>query len=104
MTHILNKVKILEVGEVVFKSKSAEHGWNSNDICLLRDAGLKAVVLENLVLEIEIVLFARIFDFVRIELGQVGDLPSEASLCVWCCLSVRWLNSWVGGRVVGRVS
>ena len=82
MTHILNKVKILKVGEVVFKSKSVEHGWNSNNICLLKDAGSKAVVLENLVFEIEIILFARIFNFVRIELGQVGDLPSEVSLCI----------------------
>ena len=46
-----------------------EHSWNSNNICLLRDAGLKAVVLENLILKIKIVLFARIFDFVCIELG-----------------------------------
>jgi len=55
------------VGEVVFKGKAAEHSWNSNDIGLLRDAGSEAVVLEDLKLEIKVILFARVFDFVRVE-------------------------------------
>jgi len=55
------------VGEVVFKGKAAEHSWNSNNIGLLRDAGLEAVVLEDLKLEIKVILFARVFDFVRVE-------------------------------------
>jgi len=55
------------VGEVVFEGKAAEHSWNSNDIGLLRDAGSEAVVLEDLKLEIKVILFARVFDFVRVE-------------------------------------
>jgi hypothetical protein len=55
------------VGEVVFKSKAAEYSWNSNDIGLLRDAGLEVVVLEDLKLKIKVILFARVFNFVRIE-------------------------------------
>jgi hypothetical protein len=57
------------VGKVVFKSKAVEHSWNSNDIGLLRDAGSEAVVLEDLKLEIKVILFTRVFNFVRIELS-----------------------------------
>ena len=57
------------MGEVVFKSKAAEHSRNSNDVRLLRDASLKAVVLEDLKLKIEVILFARVFNFVRVELS-----------------------------------
>ena len=61
------KVKIFEVSEVVFKGKAAEHSWNSNNIGLLRDAGLEAVVLKDLELEIKVVLFAKVFNFIYIE-------------------------------------
>ena len=57
------------MGKVVFKGKAAEHSWNSNDIGLLRDTCSKVVVLEDLKLEIKVILFARVFDFVRIELS-----------------------------------
>ena len=57
------------MGKVVFKGKAAEHSWNSNDIGLLRDASLEVVVLEDLKLEIKVILFARVFDFVYIELS-----------------------------------
>ena len=57
------------MGKVVFKSKAAEHSWNSNDIGLLRDAGLEVVVLEDLKLEIEVILFARVFNFIYVELS-----------------------------------
>jgi len=57
------------VGKVVFKSKAAEHSRNSNGVRLLRDAGSEAVVLEDLKLKIKVILFARVFDFVRIELS-----------------------------------
>ena len=57
------------MGKVVFKSKAAEHSWNSNNIGLLRDAGSEAVVLEDLKLKIKVILFARVFNFVRIELS-----------------------------------
>jgi len=57
------------VGKVVFKGKAAEHSRNSNDIRLLRDAGSEAVVLEDLKLKIEVILFAGVFDFVRVELS-----------------------------------
>ena len=57
------------MGEVVFKSKAAEYSRNSNDVRLLRDASLEVVVLEDLKLEIEVILFARVFNFVRIELS-----------------------------------
>ena len=57
------------MGKVVFKGKAAEHRWNSNNIGLLRDASSEAVVLENLKLEIKVVLFTRVFDFVCIELS-----------------------------------
>jgi hypothetical protein len=57
------------VGKVVFKGKAAEHSWNSNDIGLLRDAGSEAVVLEDLKLKIKVILFARVFNFVRVELS-----------------------------------
>ena len=63
------KVEIFKVGKVVFKGKAVEHSWNSNGIGLLRDAGLEAVVLEDLELKIKVVLFARVFDFVCIELS-----------------------------------
>jgi hypothetical protein len=57
------------VGKVVFKGKATEHRWNSNNIGLLRNASSEAVVLEDLKLKIEVVLFARVFDFVYIELS-----------------------------------
>jgi len=57
------------VGEVVFESKAAGHSRNSNDIRLLRDASLKVVVLEDLKLKIKVILFAGVFDFVRVELS-----------------------------------
>ena len=57
------------MGKVVFKSKPAEHNWNNNGICLLRDAGLKAVVLENLKLKIKIILFTRVLNFIYIKLS-----------------------------------
>jgi len=57
------------VGKVVFKSKPAEHSWNSNNVRLLRDAGSEVVVLEDLKLEIKVILFARVFNFVRVELS-----------------------------------
>jgi hypothetical protein len=57
------------VGKVVFKGKAAEHSWNSNDVRLLRDAGSEVVVLEDLKLEIEVILFARVFNFIRVELS-----------------------------------
>ena len=63
------KVEVFEVGKVVFKGKAVEHSWNNNDIGLFRDAGLEAVVLEDLKLEIKVILFARVFNFVRIELS-----------------------------------
>jgi len=46
-----------------------EHSWNSNDIRLLRDAGSEVVVLEDLKLKIEVILFARVFNFIRVELS-----------------------------------
>ena len=76
----LKKVKIFKVGKVVFKSKAAEHSRNSNDIRLLRDASSETVVLEDLKLEIEVILFARVFNFIYIELSKVGNLSSKASL------------------------
>jgi len=57
------------VGKVVFKSKAAEHSRNSNNVRLLRDAGLEAVVLEDLKLEIKVILFTRVFNFIYIELS-----------------------------------
>ena len=55
------------MSEVVFESKPTEHYWNSNGIRLLRNAGSKAVVLKDFKFKIEVVLFARIFDFIYIE-------------------------------------
>jgi hypothetical protein len=57
------------VGEVVFRSKAAEYSWNSNNIGLLRDTSSEAVVLEDLKLKIKVILFARVFNFIRIELS-----------------------------------
>ena len=57
------------MGKVVFEGKAAEYRWNSNDIGLLRDAGLEVVVLEDLKLKIEVVLFARVFNFICVELS-----------------------------------
>jgi hypothetical protein len=54
------------MSEVVLKGKPAEYCWNRNGICLLRDTGLKAVVLEDLEFKVEVVLFARVFNFVCI--------------------------------------
>ena len=57
------------MGKVVFKDKATEYSWNSNNIGLLRDASSKAVILEDLKLEIKVILFARVFDFIYIELS-----------------------------------
>ena len=57
------------MGKVVFKGKATEHSWNSNNIGLLRDASLEAVVLEDLKLKIKVILFAKVFNFVHIELS-----------------------------------
>ena len=57
------------MGKVVFKSKPMEYSWNGNNICLLRDAGLKAVVLENLKLKIKVILFTRVLNFIHIKLS-----------------------------------
>jgi hypothetical protein len=59
----------VKVGKVIFKSKPVEHSRNSNNIRLLRDAGSEAVVLEDLKLEIEVILFARVFNFIHVELS-----------------------------------
>ena len=67
--YILKRVKVLKVGKVVFKSKAVEHSWNSNNIGLLRDAGLEAVVLEDLKLKIKVVLFAGVFNFIYVKLS-----------------------------------
>ena len=61
------KVKIFKVGKVVFKGKAAEHSWNSNNIGLLRDTSLEAVVLKNLKFKIKVILFARVFNFIYIK-------------------------------------
>ena len=55
------------MGKIVFKGKAAEHSWNSNNIGLLRDAGLEVVVLEDFKLKVKVILFARVFNFVCIE-------------------------------------
>jgi hypothetical protein len=55
------------VGKVIFKGKAAEYSWNSNNIGLLKDAGLKAVILEDLKFEIKVILFIKVFNFVHIE-------------------------------------
>ena len=57
------------MGEVVFKGKAAEYSRNSNNVRLLRDAGLEVVVLEDLKLKIKVILFAKVFNFIRIELN-----------------------------------
>ena len=57
------------MGKIVFKGKAAEYSWNSNNIGLLRDACSEVVVLEDLKLKIKVVLFARVFNFVYIELS-----------------------------------
>ena len=41
------KVKIFEVGKVVFKGKAVEYSWNSNNIGLFRDTGLEVIVLKD---------------------------------------------------------
>ena len=65
--YILERIEVFEVGKVVFKGKAAEYRWNSNNIGLLRDASLEAVVLEDLKLEIKVVLFTRVFNFIYIK-------------------------------------
>ena len=67
--YILKRVKVLKVSKVVFKGKAAEHSWNNNNIGLLRDAGLEAVVLEDLKLKIKVVLFTRVFNFICVKLS-----------------------------------
>ena len=67
--YILKRVKVFKVSKVVFKSKPVEYSWNSNNIYLLRDTGLKAVILKNLKLKIKVVLFARVFNFIYIKLS-----------------------------------
>ena len=46
-----------------------EYSWNSNNIGLLRDAGSEVVVLEDLKLKIKVILFARVFNFICVELS-----------------------------------
>ena len=65
--YIFKRVKVLKVGNVVFKSKPREYSWNSNNIYLLKDTGLKVVILENLKLKIKVVLFIRVFNFIYIK-------------------------------------
>ena len=65
--YIFERVKILKVSKVVFKSKPAEYSWNSNNIYLFRDAGSKVVILENLKLKIKVILFAGVFNFIHIK-------------------------------------
>ena len=65
--YIFKKIKVFKVGKVVFKGKAVEYRWNSNNIGLLRDASLEVVVLEDFKLEIEVILFARVFNFIYIE-------------------------------------
>ena len=67
--YILKRVKVFKVSKVVFKSKPVEYSWNSNNIYLLRDTGLKAVILKNLKLKIKVVLFARVFNFIYTKLS-----------------------------------
>ena len=67
--YIFKRVKVFKVGKVVFKGKAAEHKWNSNNIGLLRDASLKAVVLKDLKFKIKAVLFIKVFDFIYIKLS-----------------------------------
>ena len=57
------------MGKVVFKSKAAEHSRNSNNVRLLRDTSSEAAVLEDLKLKIKVILFARVFNFVCVELS-----------------------------------
>ena len=57
------------MGKVVFKGKAAEHSWDNNNIGLLKDTGLEAVVLKNLKLKIKIILFTKVFNFVRVKLN-----------------------------------
>ena len=57
------------MGKVVFKGKTAEYSWNSNNIGLLRDAGSEAVVLKDLKFKIKVILFTKVFNFVYIELS-----------------------------------
>jgi hypothetical protein len=46
-----------------------EHSWNSNSIGLFRVAGSEVVVLKDLKLKIKVILFTRVFNFIRIELS-----------------------------------
>ena len=55
------------MGKVVFKGKAIKHSWNSNNIDLLRDTSLEAVVLEDLKLKIKVILFTRVFNFIHIK-------------------------------------
>ena len=57
------------MGKIVFKSKPAEHSRNSNNIHLLRDVGLEAVIFKDFKLKIKIVLFIKVFNFIYIELS-----------------------------------
>ena len=63
------KVKIFKVNKVVFKGKAVEYSWNSNNIGLLRDTGLEAVVLKDLKFKIKVVLFTKVFNFIHVELS-----------------------------------
>ena len=65
-TYIL-KVKIFKVGKVVFKGKAAEYSWNSNNIYLLRDAGLEVVVFKDFKVKVKVILFTRVFNFIYIK-------------------------------------
>ena len=57
------------MGKVVFEGKAAEYSWNSNDIGLLRDASSEVVVLEDFKLEVKVILFTKVFNFIHVELS-----------------------------------
>ena len=57
------------MGKVIFKNKATDYSWNSNNIGLLRDAGLEAVVLEDFKLKIKVILFTKVFNFIHIRLN-----------------------------------
>ena len=54
---------------MVFKSKPAEYSRNSNNIYLLKDAGLEVVVFKDFKLKVKVILFIRVFDFIYINLS-----------------------------------
>ena len=60
--YIFKRVKVLKVGKIVFKSKPVEYSWNNNNIYLLKDTGLKVIILEIFKLKIKVILFTRVFN------------------------------------------